>query len=74
MSQQNVELVERVLHEAQHRPAALWEVLDDGVVWEIGTLEIPDAGTTAWRGPAGVREFFRRWTGPSTSGGTKSER
>jgi ketosteroid isomerase-like protein len=57
-------LVERVLHEAQHRPAALWEVLDDDVVWETGTLDIPDAATTCWRGPAGVREFFRHWVGP----------
>jgi ketosteroid isomerase-like protein len=64
MSQQNVELVDRVLREAQHRPSALWEVLDDDVVWEIGTLDIPDAETTQWRGPAGVREFFRSWTGP----------
>jgi ketosteroid isomerase-like protein len=64
MSQQNVGLVERVLREAQHRPSALWEVLDDDVVWEIGTLDIPDAETTQWRGPAGVREFFRNWIGP----------
>jgi hypothetical protein len=64
MSHENVELVERVLGEAQDRPSALWEVLDDEVVWEIGTLDIPDAGTTEWRGPGGVREFFRSWTGP----------
>jgi ketosteroid isomerase-like protein len=64
MSQQNVELVERVLGEAQHNPDALWEVLDDQVLWEPGHLDIPDAGPTNWRGPAGVQEFFRRWIGP----------
>jgi len=63
MSQQNVELVLRVLDEAQHDPSALWEVLDDEVLWEVGALDIPDSGGT-WRGPAGVREFFRRWVGP----------
>jgi ketosteroid isomerase-like protein len=64
MSKQNVQLVERVLGEAQHNPAALWAVLDDDVLWEVGALELPDAGATQWRGPAGVREFFRRWTAP----------
>jgi ketosteroid isomerase-like protein len=64
MSQQNVELVERVLAEAQHNPDSLWEALDDDVLWEPGDLDIPDAGETHWRGPAGVQEFFRRWIGP----------
>lgn len=64
MSQQNVELVERVLGEAQRNPDALWEVLDEDVLWEPGHLNIPDAGPTHWRGPAGVQEFFRRWIGP----------
>jgi ketosteroid isomerase-like protein len=64
MSQQNVELIKRVLGEAQHNPDALWEVLDDEVLWEPGHLDIPDAGPTHWRGPAGVQEFFHRWIGP----------
>jgi SnoaL-like domain len=64
MSQENVQLVERVLEEAKHNPAALWEVLDDEVIWEVGNLDIPDAGATHWHGPGGVREFFRRWVGP----------
>ncbi len=34
MSQRNLELVRRVLGEAQHNPAAMWEVLDDEVIWE----------------------------------------
>jgi ketosteroid isomerase-like protein len=57
-------MVERVLNEARDRPAALYEILDDEVLWDIGALDIPDAGTTQRRGPAGVREFFRRWVGP----------
>ena len=64
MSQDDVRLVERVLAEAQHNPSALWDVLDDEVIWEVEDLEIPDAVETQWRGPAGVREFFRRWIGP----------
>jgi ketosteroid isomerase-like protein len=63
MSQQNVELVARVVDQAQHDPAVLWRLLDDDVIWELGDIEIPDAGATRWRGPAGVQDFFRRWTG-----------
>jgi ketosteroid isomerase-like protein len=64
MSQQNLELVRRVLGQAQHDPAALWDVLDDEVVWEPGDLDLPDAAPAQWRGPEGVQEFFRRWIGP----------
>jgi hypothetical protein len=32
MSKQNVDLVRRVLGEAQHNPAALWDLLDDEVL------------------------------------------
>jgi ketosteroid isomerase-like protein len=63
MSKESVELVTRVLREARDRPAALWEVLDDDVVWEVGALGMPDIAGT-YRGPDGVREFFRRWVGP----------
>jgi ketosteroid isomerase-like protein len=62
MSRQNVEMIERVLDQAHDHPAALWEALDEEARWEVGELEIPDAGTS-WRGPAGVREFFRKWVG-----------
>jgi ketosteroid isomerase-like protein len=64
MSRENVEMIERVLDQAQHNPVALWEILDDEVRWDVGALDIPDAGATYWRGPEGVREFFRRWVGP----------
>src|SRR5215208_5474999 len=63
MSQENVELVLRVLDDARQNPAALWQVLDEEVQWEVGALDIPDSGGT-WHGPDGVREFFRRWVGP----------
>jgi ketosteroid isomerase-like protein len=62
MSQENVELVLRVLGQGRRNPDALFEVLDDEVRWDVGFLDIPDSGGT-WRGPTGVREFFRRWVG-----------
>lgn len=64
MSYENVEMIERMLDRARHNPAALFEMLDDEVRWEVGALNIPDVGPADWRGPAGVREFFRRWVGP----------
>jgi ketosteroid isomerase-like protein len=64
MSQENVELVERVLGAAQHNPAALWDALDEDVVWEPGDLDLPDATPAQWRGVEGVQAFFRRWIGP----------
>jgi ketosteroid isomerase-like protein len=63
MSQENVEMIERMLDKAQHDPTALFEILDDDVRWELGSLNIPDVGAT-YCGPAGVGEFFRRWVGP----------
>ena len=56
-------MIERMLDEAQHDPAALFEMLDDDVRWELGPLNIPDVVAT-YCGPAGVGEFFRRWVGP----------
>jgi ketosteroid isomerase-like protein len=64
VSQENVDLVRRVLREAQHNPPALWDILDDEVLWDAGDLELPDARPAQWHGPAGVQEFFRRWIGP----------
>jgi ketosteroid isomerase-like protein len=62
MSRENVELIERMLDEAHHNPAALYEIVDDEAHWEVGELDLPD-GPPTYRGPAGVREFFRQWVG-----------
>jgi ketosteroid isomerase-like protein len=62
MSRENVEMIERMLREAPHNPAALWDILDDDVRWDASALDVPDAGAT-YHGPDGVREFFRRWIG-----------
>jgi ketosteroid isomerase-like protein len=62
MSRENVALIERMLGEVQENPSALYEILDDDVHWDATALEIPDAGAIH-HGPAGVREFFRRWVG-----------
>jgi hypothetical protein len=64
MSQQNIELIRRIFDQAPHDPDVLFESLDDEVQWEAAAIDIPDAGASCWRGPAGVREFFRRWVGP----------
>jgi ketosteroid isomerase-like protein len=62
MSRENVEMIERILGEAQHNPTALYEVLDDYVRWEVTAMNMPDTPST-YIGPEGVREFFRRWVG-----------
>jgi hypothetical protein len=64
MSTENVELIERMLEQAKHDPTCLWDILDDEVEWELGDLDIPEAGATNWHGPSGVREFFRLWVSP----------
>jgi ketosteroid isomerase-like protein len=71
MSQQDVDLVERVLNEAQNRPAALWTGPFDEWGYEVG--EVIDAGDSVvaqihqWgRGKgsgAGVESrFWQAWT------------
>ena len=62
MSQENVEIVRRFLDRAHADPDRVWDIFDDGVVWEIGPLRIPDLPPTS-HGPEQVREFFRRWAG-----------
>jgi ketosteroid isomerase-like protein len=64
MSQENVEMIQRLFDQAPHDPDVFYESLDDDVEWEAGAVELPDVGASYWRGPAGVREFFRRWVGP----------
>jgi len=66
MSQRNVEMIQRIFDQAPHDPDVLFESLDDEVQWEVGAIDIPDIGAAYWRGPAGVREFFRRWVGPTS--------
>ena len=62
MSRENVDLIQRVLGEAQHNPAALYDIVDDTARWEVGALTMPDMPPT-YHGPAGIKEFFRRWVG-----------
>lgn len=63
MSRENVEIVARMLDRAQHDPPALWDVLDEEVVFEVGPIAILDVAPI-YHGPAGDQEFFRRWIGP----------
>ena len=62
MSQENVEIVRRFLDRAHADPDRVWGIFDEGVVWEIGPLRIPDLPPTS-HGPEQVREFFRQWAG-----------
>jgi ketosteroid isomerase-like protein len=62
MSQENTEIVRRFLDRAHGEPDQVWDIFDEGVVWEVGSLRIPDLPPTC-RGPDEVREFFRRWAG-----------
>ena len=62
MSQENVEIVRRVLAEARANPAALWAIVADDASWEVGARDIA-GGPTVYRGPSGVEEFFHRWVG-----------
>jgi ketosteroid isomerase-like protein len=64
MSQDNVEMVRRIFDQAPSDPEVLFASLDQEVLWDAETIDFPDAGTSSWRGPEGVREFFRRWVGP----------
>jgi ketosteroid isomerase-like protein len=62
MSQDNAELVERVLRHAREDATAFLEFIDEDAHWESGPDDIVD-GPGSYRGPAGVKEFFRRWVG-----------
>ena len=64
VSQEIVEMVRRIFDEAQHDPEVFFESLDDEVEWNAGAIELPDLPGSSWRGPAAVRELFRRWAGP----------
>jgi ketosteroid isomerase-like protein len=65
MPRDNVELLRRTLERVgphSENPEALYELLDEDVVWDASPFGIPDMGV--YRGHAGVREFWRRWLGP----------
>jgi ketosteroid isomerase-like protein len=68
MSRQNVELIERMHGEARHNPAALYELLDDEVRWDVAAMAMPDTPST-YHGPEGVSDFIRRWVGASDEWG-----
>jgi ketosteroid isomerase-like protein len=61
MSQENVEIVQRMYDQTLENPEALYEILDDNIEWETGGLGYPNA--PAGRGREVVREFFREWVG-----------
>jgi hypothetical protein len=61
MSQENVEIVRRMLDQAQGDPEVMYEMLADDVEWVSSDLLIP--GPSTRYGPEGVRKFFRDWVG-----------
>jgi ketosteroid isomerase-like protein len=62
MSHENVRSVRRFMERAREDPEGVWDIFGRDVLWEVGALAIPDVPAT-FRGPDGVREFFRRWVG-----------
>jgi ketosteroid isomerase-like protein len=71
MSQENVEIMRRMLDQAQEKPDALYDILDQDVQWDATALGVP--GLTTFHGPDGVREFFRRWVGAFEEWGYDTE-
>jgi ketosteroid isomerase-like protein len=71
MSQENVEVVRRMLDEARQDPEAMFGMLADDVEWETGDLQLPGPSTRF--GPAGVRGFFRDWVGAFEAWGYEAE-
>jgi ketosteroid isomerase-like protein len=61
MSQENVEIVKRMHGQAHDDPEAFFDLLDDEVEWHVSVDFRPEGGI--YRGPDGVREFFRTWVG-----------
>lgn len=71
MSEENVEIIRRMLSEVQERPEAMYELLDEDVQWETADLGplLPASG----RGPDTVRAFFRTWIGAFKDWGFEAE-
>jgi ketosteroid isomerase-like protein len=63
VSKKNVEIVARALEAAPTDPETFFAVFDQDLDWDTSSGVLPDAKTD-YRGPGGVREFFRRWIGP----------
>ena len=57
-------MIRRLFEQAVYDPNVFFDSLDDGVEWEAGPIEPPDYQASVRRGPAAVREFFRRWLAP----------
>jgi ketosteroid isomerase-like protein len=71
MSQENVELIKRMVGEATNNPAAMYKVLAEDVEWDVSDLQLP--GRSVYRGHAGVMEFFRDWVGAFDEWGYQAE-
>ena len=57
--------VVRALWDAWERRdmAAMFELYDPEVVWDLTRSTIPDMGSDQYHGHEGVRRFFREWLG-----------
>ena len=61
MSEENVEIVGRMLDQARQDPEVVLGMLADDVEWDTKDLQLPGPSTRF--GPDVVREFFRDWVG-----------
>jgi ketosteroid isomerase-like protein len=60
MSQENVELVERLLEVYNERSfAENVDLIDPGIVWDMSRVEMPDA--VSYSGPSEFRTFIEGW-------------
>ncbi len=72
MSDENVQIIKRMLDEVQERPEALYEILDEQIEWETAAIDMPfPAGG---RGPETVKQFFRSWVGAFEDWGFEAEK
>jgi ketosteroid isomerase-like protein len=71
MSQENVEVVRRMLDQARQDPEVMFGMLADDVEWDTKDLALPGPSTRF--GPDGVRGFFRDWVGAFEAWGYEAE-
>ena len=72
MSEENVEIVRRIMEAFERRDTkASFAPFDPAVVWDASRIPDPMAGV--YHGHEGIREFWRQWLGSFEAHGTHVE-